>query len=75
MSEIPMLYAGFGEPMTGDKKKLCPRNVKKSARFSGNPGKNGEKHGHSRTYLDMIELAVKNTMKLFENFFVSLYRD
>ena len=28
MSEIPMLYTGFGEPMTGDKKKLCPGNVK-----------------------------------------------
>ena len=43
MSEIPMLYAGFGEPMTGDKKKLCPGNVKKSA----------QKFGHSRTYLDI----------------------
>ena len=61
--------------MTGDKKKLCPRNVKNSARFSGNPGKNGEKRGHSRTYLGTIELAVKNTMKPFEIFFVSLYRD
>ncbi len=75
MSEIPMLDAGFGEPMTGDKKKLCPGNVKKSARFSGNPGKNGEKRGHSRTYLDKMGLAVKITMKLFEKYFVSLYRD
>lgn len=75
MSEIPMLYAGFGEPMTGDKKKLCPGNVKNSARFSGNPGKNGEKRGHSRTYLDKMGLAVKITMKLFEKYFVSLYRD
>lgn len=70
-----MLDAGFGEPMTGDKKKLCPGNVKKSARFSGNPGKNGEKRGHSRTYLDKMGLAVKITMKLFEKYFVSLYRD
>ena len=70
-----MLYAGLGEPITGNMKKLCPGNVKNSARFSGNPGKNGEKRGHSWTYLDMIELAVKNTMKLFEKYFVSLYRD
>ena len=70
-----MLYAGFGEPMTGDKKKLCPGNVKKSARFSGNPRKNGEKREHSRTYLDKMGLAVKITMKLFEKYFVSLYRD
>lgn len=56
-------------------RKIAPENVKKSARFSGNSGKNEEKRGHSRTYLDKIELAVKNTMKLFENFFVSLYRD
>lgn len=70
-----MLYAGFGEPITGNKKKLCHGNVKNSARFSGNPEKNGEKRGHSRTYLDKIELAVKNTMKLFEKYFVSLYRD
>lgn len=37
--------------------------------------KNGAKRGHSRTYLDKIELAVKKPMKLFEKFFVSLYRD
>ena len=61
--------------MTGDKKKLCPGNVKNLAPFSGNPGKNGEKRGHSRTYLDKMKLAVKNTMKLFEKIFVSLYRD
>ena len=42
MSENPMLYAGVGEPITGNKKKLCPGNVKKSARFSGNPGKSEE---------------------------------
>ncbi len=41
-SEIPTLYAGFWEPMIGNKKKFCPENVKKSAPFSGNPGKNGE---------------------------------
>lgn len=29
--EIPMLYAGFGEPMTGYKKNFRPGNVKKSA--------------------------------------------
>ena len=43
MSENPMLYAGVGEPITGNKKKLCPGNVKKSA----------QKFGHSRTYLDI----------------------
>lgn len=75
MSENPMLYAGVGEPITGNKKKLCPGNVKNSARFSGNPGKNGEKRGHSQTYLDKMGLAVKITMKLFEKYFVSLYRD
>lgn len=37
--------------------------------------KNGAKRGHSRTYLDKIELAVKKPMKLFEKFFVYLYRD
>ena len=42
MSENPMLYAGVGEPITGNKKKLCPGNVKNSARFSGNPGKMGK---------------------------------
>lgn len=42
-SEIPMLYAGFGEQMIGDKKNFCPGNVKNSAPFSG----------HSRTYLDI----------------------
>lgn len=70
-----MLYAGLGEPITGNMKKLCLRNVKNSARFSENPGKNGEKRGHRRTYLDKMGLAVKITMKLFEKYFVSLYRD
>ena len=70
-----MLYTGLGEPITGNMKKLCLGNVKNSARFSGNPGKNGEKRGHSRTYLDKMGLAVKITMKLFEKYFVSLYRD
>lgn len=70
-----MLYAEFGEPITGDEKKFRLGNVKNSVPFSGNPVKNGAKRGHSRTYLDKIELAVKNTMKLFEKFFVSLYRD
>ncbi len=70
-----MLYAGAGETITGDEKKFRPQNVKNLAPFSGNPGKNGEKRGHSRTYLDKMKLAVKNTMKLFEKFFVSLYRD
>ncbi len=70
-----MLYAGFGEPIIGDEKKFRPGNVKNSAPFSGNPGKIGAKRGHSRTYLDRMELVIKITMKLFENFFVSLYRD
>ena len=30
MSENPMLYAGVGEPITGNKKKLCLGNVKNS---------------------------------------------
>ncbi len=75
LGENPMLYAGFGEPITGDEKKFRLGNVKNSALFSGNPGKNGAKRGHSRTYLDKMELAIKFTMKLFEKFFVSLYRD
>lgn len=70
-----MLYAGLGEPIAGNMKKLCLRNVKNSARFSGNLGKNGEKRGQSWTYLDKMGLAVKITMKLFEKYFVSLYRD
>lgn len=75
LGEIPMLYAGFREPIIGNEEKFRPGNVKNSALFSGNPVKNGAKRGHSRTYLDKIELAVKITMKLFEKFFVSLYRD
>ena len=61
--------------MTGDEKKIRLINVKNSAPISGNPGKNGEKRGHRRTYLDKMGLAVKITMKLFEKYFVSLYRD
>lgn len=39
LSEIPMLYAGFGEPITGDEKKFRFGNVKNST----------PKFGHSRT--------------------------
>ncbi len=28
LSEIPMLYAGFGEPITGNKKKFAPEMLK-----------------------------------------------
>ena len=31
LGEIPMLYAGFGEPMTGDEKNFRLGNVKNSA--------------------------------------------
>ena len=43
LGEIPMLYTGFGEPMTGGEKKFRPGNVKNSAPF----------FGHSRSYLDI----------------------
>lgn len=42
LGENPMLYAGFGEPITGNEKKFHSRNVKNLAMFSGNPGKSEE---------------------------------
>ena len=69
LGEIPMLYTGFGEPMTGGEKKFRPGNVKNSAPF----------FGHSRSYLDIAgqtaqsqkfgrfkELTVKTAFKEFD---------
>lgn len=33
MSENPMLYAGFGEPIIGNKKKIAPEMLKNSPKI------------------------------------------
>lgn len=48
--EIPMLYAEFREPITGDEKKFRPGNVKNSAPISGNPGKSEENQYQTAKY-------------------------
>lgn len=42
LGENPMLYAGFGEPMNGDEKKIAPEMLKFQPRFREIRGKVGK---------------------------------